>query len=199
MAEINKKKEALLPYALLKELLRYEYETGLFYWLVANSNKIKVGHIAGSVDKKSGYVRIQINGYRHLAQRLAWMYVHGNYPEGAQPFVDHINGNPSDNRITNLRVNSQIENMKNKKMYFNNPSGVVGVCREGKLNGSNTKLNYYWRAYWHDENGKQQKKIFPIHTYGEEEAKQMAISYRAEQLRLLELHHNIVYSERHGT
>lgn len=48
--------------------------------------------------------------------------------------VDHINGNPSDNRKLNLRIVSHLENMQNKKIYKNNASGIIGVSqrRNGK-------------------------------------------------------------------
>lgn len=44
--------------------------------------------------------------------------------------VDHINGNPSDNRKVNLRVVSHLDNMKNRKMNANNTSGVTGVSQQ---------------------------------------------------------------------
>ena len=94
MSKANKGKEAVLPSKLLKELLRYEYETGLF---------IKVGQIAGCLCK-DGYVTIGVNSHNYKAHRLAWVMVYGDYPDGEQPFIDHINGKRGDNRIENLRI-----------------------------------------------------------------------------------------------
>lgn len=50
--------------------------------------------------------------------------------------VDHINGNPSDNRKSNLRVVTQAKNMQNRKTNVNNTSGVTGVSFK----------NGYWTA-----------------------------------------------------
>lgn len=41
--------------------------------------------------------------------------------------VDHINGNPSDNRKENLRIVSHQENTWNQKMRTNNKSGITGI------------------------------------------------------------------------
>lgn len=43
-------------------------------------------------------------------------------------FVDHINGDPSDNRRVNLRVCTPSQNSMNKKIPLDNTSGVKGVC-----------------------------------------------------------------------
>lgn len=53
--------------------------------------------------------------------------------------VDHINGNPSDNRKQNLRICSHSENLMNKRMMKNNTSGIVGVCWD--------KLTKKWVVY----------------------------------------------------
>lgn len=202
MGKINKEKQVAAPQKLLLELFEYNELNGGFVWIKKPSNhaNIKVGQNAGCLDKKSGYVNIQINGYRYLAHRLAWTYIHGDYPDGEQPFIDHINGVPSDNRIVNLRVSSLEDNNRNVQMNSRNKSGVTGVFRKSINNNSkkNPKINHYWVANWFNENGKQRQRYFNIEKLGEEVAKQLATKYRAEQIRLLEINHNIIYSERHG-
>lgn len=199
MTKINKEKESLLSQELLMGLLRYERETGLFYWIkkpTPTSNNIKAGQVAGT-RHHSGYTYVVIGGYHYAAHRLAWLYVYGNFPEGLQPFIDHINGKKDDNRVENLRTSSQSVNCKNAQMYSNNTSGITGVFRHEKTLPSG-KLYEAWIAIWNDENGRRRTKTFSIKSLGEEITKQKTVDYRAEQLRLLELNHGIIYSDRHG-
>jgi len=124
----------------LQSVLNYDELTGLFTWKI-NSAKTKKNAVAGGFTP-NGYHRIRINTKRYLSHRLAWLYVYGYFPE---KLIDHINGNPSDNRIKNLRLATNAENCCNAKLYKNNISGIKGV------NWHNKKRK--WRAYIKD-NGK---------------------------------------------
>jgi hypothetical protein len=56
-----------------------------------------------------GYAYIGIEGHNHLAHRLAWLYVHGEWPTE----IDHIDRNRMNNAISNLRSVSKAENRHN--------------------------------------------------------------------------------------
>lgn len=196
MNKVSKEKQAAVPQKLLHELFDYNELTGS--WVNrTNRGRARKGQPVGYLNKK-GYIVIGINGVNYYAHRLTWTYVYGDYPNGEQPFIDHINGNPSDNRIENLKVSSAGENSRNQKMYSNNTSDVTGVCRIGKKRPSG-KIYFYWVANWYNENRKQYYKHFSVHKLGEEQAKQSAINYRVEQIHLLEVKFGISYSARHGT
>ena len=198
MAKINKDNQAAVPQKVLRELFDYNPETGKWVWIKKphpNAN-IKIGQPAGCLSKK-GYVHIQINGKQYKAHRLAWAYVYGDFPDGKQPYIDHINGKKDDNRIENLKVSSHHENMRNIEMRSTNTSGVTGVFHQEMVNPSG-KIYIYWKATWYDENGKKCYKYFSINKYGEEVALKLAIDYRVEQILLLEMNHGIIYSDRHG-
>lgn len=108
----------------LMELLRYDPNTGDFIVLKKmHGNGKSVGSIAGS-PHIGGYLQITINQENYLLHRLAFLYMNGEMPE---IFVDHINGNRSDNRFCNLRLVSQEENNRNMKLPKNNTSGRIGV------------------------------------------------------------------------
>lgn len=105
------------------QMVRYEPETGLFYWRVTNSNRAKAGSVAGTINSK-GHVVIGINRKHYLAHRLAWLLTHDAWPSKE---IDHKNGDPRDNRIKNLRAATHAENMRNRRNAANNTSGFKGV------------------------------------------------------------------------
>ncbi len=105
----------------LQNILIYHEDSGLFTWKNKGRGR-KKGSIAGTISK--GYIKIRYMGTRYEAHRLAWLYAHGVFPDGD---IDHINQDRADNRISNLRVVSKIENNKNKGKYITNTTGCTGV------------------------------------------------------------------------
>lgn len=93
----------------LYEVLNYAFDTGAFYWLIKRGSR-SVGALAGATDGY-GYKVIRIDKKLYKAHQLAWLYHYGGFPEGN---LDHINGDKADNRIANLRVANQSENMQNQ-------------------------------------------------------------------------------------
>jgi hypothetical protein len=117
-------RKSTLTAALLRELLHYDPETGIFTRKVITTNRVKVGDVAGSPNQK-GYINIMVCGRLHPAHRLAWFYVHGVWPKGQ---IDHINGIRDDNRIANLREATNSQNKQNMRTArADNESGLLGV------------------------------------------------------------------------
>lgn len=97
--------------ALLRELFHYDPQTGVFTRRVKTSSRAKIGVPVGN-NSGNGHLQIRFNGARHLAHRLAWLYVYGVWPS---KLIDHINGDPKDNRIDNLRDVSASVNAQNQR------------------------------------------------------------------------------------
>ena len=123
-----------LTQAELKSRLHYNPDTGKFSWRYcadrsAAWNRRYAGKQAGTLMRDRGqkvfYVLINISGKVRRAHRLAWFYVHGEWPDGQ---IDHINGDGIDNRIANLRVATPSINAFNRRgLEERNTSGHTGV------------------------------------------------------------------------
>jgi len=122
------------------ELLNYNPETGIFTRRFSRGG-YPAGSVAGALC--NGYIKIFIDGKSHSAHRLAFLVIHGHMPDE----LDHINGDPSDNRIANLREATRRENQRNKGRYSNNQSGYKGASWH--------KSNGRWQANARDSSGKK--------------------------------------------
>lgn len=158
----------MLSKAEIERLLTYDPETGIFLWKdrgtydFSNSPSRSAAHIcaiwngnyagktAGSI-RKDRYVLIRVAGKFQYAHRLAWVLMNG---AGAPNDIDHINGNPSDNRWANLRAATRQQNLQNrscgrkvrtrnlpKNVYFHKETGTFRA--EIAIDGKRKSLGYF--------------------------------------------------------
>ena len=107
----------------LHDLFEYREDGNLIRKVRVASNA-KVGDIAGSPNDR-GYWLVNIEYERCKVHRLIFLYHHGYLTPGMD--IDHIDGNPGNNRIENLREVTHTQNIQNSKINSRNTSGVKGV------------------------------------------------------------------------
>ena len=133
-------KDFTLTQEILKELLRYNPETGVFVWKVKAARCVEIGDIAGCL-ARTGYNQIKVAKKSYRAHRLAFLYMTGSFPPNQ---IDHINHIRDDNQWLNLRAVTHQENHKNRTKNKNNTAGITGVSWHKHTNKwySRIKVNY---------------------------------------------------------
>lgn len=126
----------------LNSILSYDSETGKLTWKARepehfinqngrsqewrcrNWNSLNANRPAFTATTDSGYFHGTINKQKYRAHRIIWKMVYGVDPSGQ---IDHIDGNPQNNRLSNLRDVPNEVNSRNRAMVPHNTSGVTGV------------------------------------------------------------------------
>jgi hypothetical protein len=107
----------------LKDLLDYNPENGDLRWTKSINSMAQKGDMAGTTDSY-GYRVLQYNGSQYKVHRVVW-FLHYGYQTGSH--IDHIDGNPGNNIIKNLREADFNANNRNKKLDQRNKTGISGV------------------------------------------------------------------------
>lgn len=114
--------------AQLNDAFILDRESGVLTWrndrVGGKGMIIRVGgHEAGSLFK-NGYRYVALTGKQMLTHRVIIAMLNGAWPEQE---VDHVNGDPKDNRPCNLRLATSAQNKHNRAISNRNTSGELGV------------------------------------------------------------------------
>ena len=119
----------------------YRKRTGELVWKYRNAcpeqaehkRSVWNGRFAGTVAGTKVYrekviptgMHVKIYGRIYYVGHVVWQMHNGPIPEGL--YIDHINGDPFDNRIENLRLATPAQNAQNRRAHRNNKCGILGV------------------------------------------------------------------------
>jgi hypothetical protein len=133
----------------VRELLNYNFITGVFTWKVSIKGTKGKGRKAGTITNK-GYDDVCIRGKKYGLHRLAFLYMEGHIPEN----VDHENGMKGCNAWHNLRAATISQNGFNlkgrsktgyKNVYWD-PRGIKKFMVIIRENGKQHSCGYYYTA-----------------------------------------------------
>jgi len=123
-------------------------------------------------------------------------------------FLEHIGPAPKDGQRWSVgRTNNNLgyepnnvewqldsKQARNHSLHRNNISGAVGVCLTKSGHGYGHE---YYLAFWTDLEGKRKTKCFCTYKYGHEEAFELAVAYRKQQIEILNAA-GAGYADSHG-
>lgn len=183
-----------ITYEEVSQLLVYDptSKSGL-RWLINRGGGAKAGQEAGRLSSrngnKSGVWQVKINQKLHYVHRIVYLLNYQQITTNLQ--VDHIDGNPLNNCIENLRLVSNTVNNRNHRKQRNNTSGVTGVSYD--------TTNNLYVAHYIDPNGKINRKRFSCKKLGNTIAFELACRWRDEKFKELNnVLGDMCYTGRHG-
>ena len=135
------------PYP-LEEVLDYDSNTGDIRWIIHDPrHNIRLGKLAGSRSGKSGLYRsIGFQGIFISSHRIAWYLHYGYWSKAVE--IDHIDGDPGNNKINNLRECTKSQNQANRGPAKNNTSGYKGVTWDKTAKKWQSKICFLGKWYF---------------------------------------------------
>lgn len=128
------------------EIFDYDPQ-GFLIWKHSKQGRTK--KVSGSQDK-SGYSRVCIDYQRYMVSRIIWIFHNGDIPGDHE--IDHIDSDPTNNKIENLQLVNKAQNRQKRRAMRNNTSGYRGVSYNKSkskwfaticANGTRIRLGYF--------------------------------------------------------
>lgn len=138
----------------------------------AEIRKKRANKVAGCLAQNKWCVKLTERSL--VVSRIIWVLLHGEIPLNL--VIDHLDGDPSNNKIANLKVKTHKGNSQNRKKRTDNSTGVTGVVLQ-EMKGCR-----YYSAHWYT-GGKMYCKLFSCLKLGDIVAKQMATEFRLQKIK----------------
>lgn len=152
---------------------------------------VDVGDEVGNLGNR--YFETSIDGVGYICHRIIWEIFNGPIPDGL--IIDHIDGNPQNNKIDNLRLVTHKQNARNSRKRSHNKTGFTGVAKTVKVEGG--KEYWYYTALWRNMDGTQGRANYSISKLGDSTAFLLAFTHRQYEMEELHLK-GAGYTSRHG-
>jgi hypothetical protein len=105
----------------------WTYRDGKLYWLVKAGRGVSVkrpGDLVNTKPDPLGYGYVTWRRKHYAVHRIVFLLAHGWLPE----CIDHIDGDPGNNRIENLRAATRLQNQHNRRVNARTKTGVKNVA-----------------------------------------------------------------------
>lgn len=135
----------------------FSYDNGL---LISRRTNDVAGYI-----RDDDYIVVNLHGKNYLSHRIIWELFNGEIPSGY--VIDHIDGNPGNNNINNLRLASISENLSNSVCRGSLPKGVTFTKGKYQAQISYKGKNHYLGRFNTPDEAAEVYKMKSEELYGE--------------------------------
>ena len=176
----------------LDKFQHIKYDELSFSCLINTKTNQEIGAKHYINKNKPKCIKICVDKKYYMAHRIIWLLKYGTIDQNK--VIDHIDGNPFNNKIDNLRLVSHRTNSRNCNKTKQNNTGKYGIIKHRTYTGDKKKFNDYIVVSWKTKDGKSRNKHFNIKKFPSEK---LAIEF-AELYREIVLLNDDSYTNRHG-
>lgn len=128
----------------LRSLFTYDEGSGLLLNRIHRGTTARAGSEAG-FKNGNGYRRVRVFGKQIYTHQIIWIMHYGALPPGE---IDHIDGDPCNNRLENLRACDHASNTRNSAPRSHSRNPYKGVRRDPRTQKWTARIVHDKQAYY---------------------------------------------------